>query len=96
MAISQPRPPERSHAESTAAVTARFLAVVAEVLGLPAEGVNDDMGPATFGQWTSLRHIQHVAAMEDAYGVHFSPREVRSVRTVGGLRDILGSKGIIV
>lgn len=78
------------------AVTAQFLAVVAEVMGLPVERVSDDVGPATFGQWTSLRHIQLVAAIEDTYGVHFSPREVRSVRTVGGLRDILGSKGIII
>jgi len=77
-------------------MTAQFLTVVSEVLKLPIEQLSDDTGPATFGEWTSLRHIQLVAALEDSYGVHFSPREVRSIRTVGGLRDILRNKGILI
>ena len=71
-----------------------FLTVVSGVLNIPIEQLNEQTGPATLGEWTSLKHIQLVAALEDAYDVHFSPREVRSVRTVGGFHDLLSSKGI--
>jgi acyl carrier protein len=71
-----------------------FLTVVSGVLNIPIEQLNEQTGPATLGEWTSLKHIQLVAALEDAYDVRFSPREVRSVRTVGGFHDLLSSKGI--
>jgi len=71
-----------------------FLTVVSGVLNIPIEQLNEQTGPATLGEWSSLKHIQLVAALEDAYHVHFSPREVRSVRTVGGFHDLLSSKGI--
>jgi acyl carrier protein len=71
-----------------------FLTVVSEVLNIPVEQLSEETGPTTFGGWTSLKHIQLVAALEDAYDVHFSPREVRSVRTVGGFHDLLCDKGI--
>jgi acyl carrier protein len=75
-------------------VTSRLAIVVAQVLQIPVEEFNDDLGLSSLGQWTSLKHIQLVAAIEDAYSVRFSPREIRSFSTVGGLRDILINKGI--
>lgn len=77
-------------------MTDPFLTLVSEVLEIPLEQVGDDTGPATFGGWTSLKHVQLVAAIEDIYRVDFSPREIRSIGTVGKLREILGYKGIKV
>jgi acyl carrier protein len=72
-----------------------LLAVVGQILEIPLDRVTDDVGPATSGQWTSLKHIQLVAAVEDAYDVRLTPREIRSIRTVGQLRGILASKGVV-
>lgn len=69
-------------------------AVVAKVFEISAEEVTDDLGPATFGQWGSLQHIQIVAGVEQAYGISLSPREIRSFGTVAELSNILASKGI--
>jgi len=71
----------------------RFEQIVATVLEIPAEAVADDLGPSQLGQWTSLRHIQLIAAMEDAYGIKFASREIRSLRTVGELRELVRVKG---
>ncbi|HUA28994.1 MAG TPA: acyl carrier protein [Streptosporangiaceae bacterium] len=68
--------------------------VVAGVFEVAAEEITDDLGPATFGRWGSLQHIQLVAAVEQAYGIHLSPREIRSFSTVAELNDIVASKGI--
>lgn len=71
----------------------RFEQIVATVLAIPEQAVADDLGPARLGQWTSLRHIQLVAAMEDEYGIKFAAREIRSLRTVGELRELVRAKG---
>lgn len=70
----------------------RFEQIVATVLEIPEQAVVDELGPALLGQWTSLRHIRLVAAMEDAYGIKFASREIRSLRTVGELRELVRTK----
>jgi acyl carrier protein len=78
-------------ADRPAASSLRSL--VAEVLEIRAEDISDDLGPATFGRWTSLKHIELVAAVEHAYGIRFSPREIRSFSTFGELLGIVSGKG---
>jgi len=73
-------------------VTASLHAIVARVLEVPPAEVHDDMGPKTARHWTSLKHIQLIAAVEDAYGIQITPREIRSVRTVAGLRMLVQAK----
>jgi acyl carrier protein len=67
----------------------RLSGVVAAVLGLPVDEVSDEVGRGTLPEWTSLRHLQLVAAVEDAFGTSLSPREIRAVATVGDLRACL-------
>lgn len=68
--------------------------LVGRVFEIPADEVTDDLGPATFGQWGSLQHIQLVAAVEQAYGISLSPREIRSFSTVAELSNLVASKGV--
>lgn len=67
--------------------------VIAEVLQISNKDIDDDTGPRTVGSWTSLRHLELVAAVQRAYTVRFSPREIRSIRTVRDLRELLRSRG---
>jgi acyl carrier protein len=69
-------------------------AIVAHVLEIDVAEITDDLGPATSGQWSSLRHIQLVAAIEQAYDIRLSPREIRSFSTYAELSEIVASKGI--
>jgi len=66
---------------------------VAAILEIPPGEVTDDLGPATHGGWTSLRHVQLVSAAQRRYDVRLSAREIRSVRCVGDLRISLRHKG---
>lgn len=68
--------------------------LVADVLDLDPAGVTDDDGPATLPEWTSLRHLQLVVTLEEAYGISFAFDEVRAVPTVGALRAVLAAKGV--
>lgn len=72
-----------------------FRQLVGKVLKIPVDELGDDIACDALGQWNSLQHVQLVAGAEDIYRVRFSPREIRSFRTVAGLRAILSSKGIV-
>jgi acyl carrier protein len=74
---------------------ARLEDIVAAVLGLDPAAVIDVAGPATLGGWTSRKHIELVVALEDAYGVSFSAREIFGIRCVGDLRETLRGKGVV-
>jgi acyl carrier protein len=73
---------------------ASLEAIVADVMGVPSEAVTEDFGPVTTAQWTSLRHVQLVSAVQREYDVRLAPREIRSVRSVGDLRAVLRDKGV--
>jgi acyl carrier protein len=70
-----------------------FVEILADVLEVDADLVTDTAGPDTLPAWTSLRHLQVVVTLEETYQVSFSYQEVRNLRTVGQLRDILRTKG---
>lgn len=72
---------------------AQLNELVAAVLAVPVTSVTDEDGPATLPEWTSLRHLELVVTLEEAYGVSFAFEEVRSVPTVGALRAVLATKG---
>ncbi|MFL6139720.1 MAG: acyl carrier protein [Frankiaceae bacterium] len=72
----------------------RLLQLVADVLELPVAEIGPGTGPATTGQWVSLRHLQIVAKVEEAYDVSITAREIRRIRSVGDLHDLLRARGV--
>jgi acyl carrier protein len=72
----------------------RLVQLVAEVLEMPVAEVGPETGPATAGQWVSLRHLRIIAAVEDAYGVSFTPREIRGIRSLADLREFLRGRDV--
>ena len=71
-----------------------LVEVVSEVLEVDRADVTDQAGPDTIGTWTSLRHLQLVAALEEVYGLSFTYREIQGVRSVGALRQVLRARGV--
>ncbi|MEU2613140.1 acyl carrier protein [Micromonospora sp. NPDC007271] len=75
-------------------MSSRLVRLVADVLALPVDQVDEQTGPATTAAWVSLRHLQIVAAVEDTYGIAVTPREIRAVRSVADLRALLARRGV--
>lgn len=67
--------------------------VVAGVLEVDPAEVTDESGPETIATWTSLRHLQLVVTLEEVYGLSFAFEEIRDLRSVGALREVLRAKG---
>ncbi|PRY45206.1 acyl carrier protein [Umezawaea tangerina] len=71
-----------------------LINLVATVLRVPVDAVDDDTGTATTAAWSSLRHVEIVVGVEKTFGVRLTPREARSCRSVRALRDVLSGKGV--
>jgi acyl carrier protein len=71
-----------------------FADVVAGVLEVDPSEITDDATPDTLPNWTSLRHLQLIVALEEVYGLSFAYREIRRLTSIGQLRGLLTTHGV--
>ncbi len=74
--------------------SSRVAAVFSEVLGIPIESINDETSPENTPQWDSLQAMNLVTALEGAFDIRLSTKEILSMREVGIVRKVLRSKGV--
>ena len=67
--------------------------VFAHVLRVSVDALDDATSPKTLVAWNSLRHVELVVAVENAYGVRFSNAEMLALQTLGSFREVLHRKG---
>lgn len=72
----------------------RIERVFSEVLGTPVGKINDATSPDNTPEWDSLQAMNLVVALEEAFEIKLSTREIVSMRTVGLVRKVLRAKGI--
>ena len=74
----------------------RLHEVIARALRVPATSVSDESSPETLRRWDSLRHLELMTEIEEAYGVRFATADMVRAQSVGQIRDLLREKGIEV
>jgi len=67
---------------------------VAAVLGIPEASVTDDTSPDNVKGWDSVKHLNLVMALEEAFNTSFTPEETMEMTSVKLMRLILEEKGI--
>ncbi len=70
--------------------------LVAEVLNLPADAVDDDSSPETTDTWDSIAGMSLVVLIEETYRVAFEASELARFTSVGAIRGVLRDKGVPV
>ncbi len=68
--------------------------IVAKVLGLPVSDVHENLIPKNVQNWDSLRHMTILMAVEEAFDLTFSDKEMISVGSVGDLVSLVDSKSV--
>ena len=61
-------------------------------MGLSVEGIREDSSPDTIEAWDSLRHMNLVLALEEAFGIQFTEEEIVEMLNVQLIVDILKDK----
>jgi acyl carrier protein len=68
--------------------------LIGNVLGVDASVLTEDSNAQNTPKWDSLRHIEVVFAMENAFHVRFTMPEIASLRKLGDIRKLLETKNV--
>ena len=71
----------------------KVVDVFSTTLGVPADTISDETSPENTREWDSLQSMNLVLALEEAFEVQFSTKEIVSMRNVGLVRKVLRQKG---
>jgi acyl carrier protein len=72
----------------------RLEEVVAGTLKRPISEITAETSQKTVSSWDSLRHIELVMAIEEAFNVAFPPAEVATMTSMAAIRRLLEQKGV--
>ncbi|HEX5760049.1 MAG TPA: acyl carrier protein [Thermoanaerobaculia bacterium] len=66
--------------------------VMAEVLEVDARRIGEEFARGDAPSWDSLNHLRLVAAIEEAFGVRFTMREVGEMESYAAIRRLLAAR----
>jgi len=66
--------------------------IIAQILGLNEAELKDDISMDNFGAWDSLRNMDLIVELENAYSFEFSFDEISEMTSVGKIRDVVSKK----
>jgi acyl carrier protein len=69
-------------------------AVFSDVLGVPQETISEATSPENTPEWDSAQAINLVLALEDAFGIRFSTKEIVAMRDIALVKKVLRAKGV--
>ncbi|WP_151732836.1 acyl carrier protein ['Paenibacillus yunnanensis' Narsing Rao et al. 2020] len=68
--------------------------IVAGVLKLPAGDIDGQASPQNVPGWTSLKQVELITTIEEAYQVKFTMKEMKSLKSYAAFENVLRGKGI--
>ena len=72
----------------------RLQTLFGGVLGVEPDRMSDETSPRNTPQWDSLNAMHLVSAIEEAFDVSLTTREIMKMQTLGLARDVLRTKGV--
>lgn len=53
--------------------------IFADIFQVPVDSIQPDSSPETISSWDSLQHLNLVLALEQEFGIQFSPDEIETL-----------------
>lgn len=73
-------------------VVEQVRGIVSDIFQIPIEQVNLDSSPETIEAWESIQHLNLVLALEQEFGVSFSPEEMATMLSVEAISQLVSEK----
>ena len=70
----------------------RTRAITADIFGVPVEQVLPQSSPDTIETWDSINHLNLVLALEQEFGIQFTPEEIEQLLSVELIVALLAEK----
>jgi acyl carrier protein len=68
--------------------------VIAGALGVDSGKITNDASPDTIDEWTSLKHMDLVLALESSFDIEFADEEIGEILNFELIKAILSEHGI--
>jgi acyl carrier protein len=75
-------------------VSDKLVNLFAQFFDVAPSTLNDESSPDNTPQWDSLTSMILVAAVEEAFNVQLSTKEIVAMQTIGLVRTVLRRKGV--
>jgi acyl carrier protein len=72
-----------------------LIKLFADTLNVSPESLNEDSSPDTVTKWDSMAAANLVAAIEEAFAVKLSTRDIMGMRSIAKAREVLRKKGVL-
>ena len=73
----------------------RVRHILGVVLEMPEQQIDEKLSAEVTSNWDSIRHLNLVMALEDAFGVSFSSDELGRLTSYRAIVDALGQRGVV-
>lgn len=70
--------------------------LLADVLRLPADAVQDELAMKDVDAWDSLTHMELIVTLESTFALDLSFDEIVAMTTVGAIKGVLVEKGVVL
>lgn len=70
----------------------RVLHMMADIFGVAADQMNPQSSPDNVETWDSIKHLELVMALEQEFGVQFSPEEIEQLLSVELVASLVEEK----
>ena len=67
---------------------------MADIFGVPLEQLTASSSPDNVDTWDSIKHLELVMALEQEFGVQFTPEEIEQLLSVELVADLVAEKQI--
>ena len=74
----------------------RLYELVARVMSVPVDSINDDSGPESIESWTSFKGYVLLYELESEFKVKFTIDEAMDVKKIVDIKRHLGNHGIVL
>jgi acyl carrier protein len=65
----------------------RLRQILSDILDIDPEKISDDFSRDDESGWDSMAHLRLVTAVEQAFGIKLTMKEIEEIRSYGDLRD---------
>jgi len=61
----------------------KIFKIISQVMEVPVDQVNEESSPDNIEEWDSLKHMNLILALEEAFEVQFKDEEIVEMLSVG-------------
>ena len=76
-------------------VDGKVEGLLADTIQVPAAKITDDLAMQDVEAWDSLKHMELIVALEEAFGVQLSFDEIVVMRSVGEIKRVLRERSAV-